>query len=396
MTLQLPAQGVAANAADPDDEPCPVCLSRGLRDLPDPWRGRSLLSDMRTTPERLNRAACLRCGLVRRRRLPALEEQRAIFDNAYSLFSEAPTEYTCQRQAAMAAWVAEVLAGFRPASVLELGCGDGSLLEALGARLSVTDLRGVEPAPRSVAQARRRGVKVLDGFAEERFADRADFCLSVNVIEHVPRPLDFLRSMRDAVSAEGRVAVVCPDGDVPNYELLFYDHLYSFGRNALEVLCARAGLVALRAEKAPPALGPFHLVIARHARDGETPSLPVDAGGARIAAMKERYLLAWSTLQDVLQARIGEARGLVVFGNSDVAALLRVYAPAVWALADACVVDGQPANDCFLDRPLRGYGSLSAPEVIVLGVRPGSQDSVARRLAADGHRVVRWDDVVGA
>ena len=380
-----------------DADRCPVCLGRRFRDLSDPWRSGSLLSDMRTTPERLGRAACLRCGLVRRRHLPRLDEQRGIFDDAYSFVAGPPTEFVRRRQAALTTWMAGALAGFRPASVLELGCGDGSLLEALGVAWPGVSLRGVEPAARSVAEARRRGVQVSTGFAETlAFDGGADLCLSVNVLEHVPGPVEFLRSMRNAVSIDGRVVVVCPDGDIPNYELLIYDHLYSFGRHALEALCARAGLVALRTEKAPAVLGPFHMVVARPARDGETPQSAIDPEGSRVAAAKDAYLTLWSRLEDVLSERVGGATRIVMFGNGDVAALLRLYAPAVWALVAACVVDGEPDVDRFLDRPLYGYGSLSEPSVIVLGVRPGNHDIVATRLVGDGHRVVRWDDVVTA
>ena len=351
---------------------------------------------MRTTPERLARAACLRCGLVRRRQLPLPEEQRAIFDEAYSLFAEKPTAHLRERQAAMAAWVVDALAGFRPTSMLEFGCGDGSLLEALGAMLPGVSLRGIEPAPRSVAEARRRGVHVSMGFAEQLSDGRADLCLSVNVIEHVPSPVDFLCSMRNAVSSDGQIAVVCPDGDVPNYELLFYDHLYSLGRNALETLCARSKLAVLRTQKAPTTLGPFQIMVARPMRDGEQPQPAIEPEGDHIVAAKDDYLVTWSRLEGILRERIGGATSIVVFGNGDVAALLRVYAPAVFTLAAACVIDGEPTVDCFFDLPLRSYSSLRSPRVIVLGIRPGNQDGVARRLNADGHRVVRWDDVVPA
>ena len=377
-----------------DDQACPVCLSQEFRDLGGPGRGCSLRSDMRTVPEPLGRVACLRCGLVRRRRLPHGEEQRAIYGDDYALFAELPTDHALRRQETMAAWMAEALGGFRPGSVLELGCGDGSLLEALRGHFPGAALRGVEPAPRSVAEARRRGVQVSEGFAEAAAMGSADLCVSVNVIEHVSRPLDFLRAMRDAIADGGRIALVCPDGDVPNYELLFHDHLYSYGRGAIEALCARAGLAVLAAGTAPSALGPFRIAIARIA--GEEPSPDVGPCPDAVAEMKEAYLRAWSTLGDVLRTRIGGAERVVVFGNGDVAALLRLYAPAVWALAEACVVDGEPPADRFLDRPLRGYRSLAAPEVIVLGVRPGNHEAVARRLAGDGHRVVRWDDIVAA
>jgi hypothetical protein len=45
---------------------------------------------------------------------------------------------------------------------------------------------------------------------------------------------------------------------------------------------------------------------------------------------------------------------------------------------------------------LRPYSSLPQGSSIVLGVRPGHHDAVACRLADNGHRVVRWNDVVAA
>ena len=379
-----------------DDDLCPVCLSHGLRDLCDPWRGQSLVSDMSTVPDRLGRAACVTCGLVRRRWLPTPDEQHAVFNQAYSLFAEAPSAHAQRRQAAIAQWITEALNGFAPTSILEFGCGDGSLLEAFAAAFPAASLRGVEPAPPAVQQARRRGIEVVAGFAEVAAAGVADVCLSVNVIEHVAQPLDFLRAIRDSVTADGWVVVACPDGDVPNYELLFHDHVFSFSRNALEVLCARAGLIVVGGRLAPTAIGPFQLVVARRARDGERPLAAIDRGGLRIAEAIDAYLAVWSELEEVLLARIGDAEQVYMFGSSDITALLRIYAPAVWALTRACVIDGDPATQTFLDRPLGSYASLQAPQTIVLGLRPGSQDAVARRLAADGHRIVQWNDVVSA
>jgi SAM-dependent methyltransferase len=378
-----------------DNRLCPVCLGADLADLPDPWRGESLLSDLRTTVKRLGRAACLRCGLVRRRCIPPSREQYGIFGDEYSLFAQQPTEHVRERQARLAAWILEALGDFRLGSVFEVGCGDGSLLEALSVLVPAASCGGIDPAPQSVAQAQRRGLSVTKGFAEDITEHDADFCLSVNVIEHVPNPLDFLRSMKRAASTDGRIVIVCPDGDIPNYELLFYDHLYSFDRHSLAALCARADLMTLQMRKAPSTLGPFQMVVARPATD-ERPQPAINSANVALTEAKASYLRAWSRLEDALIERVGNADPIVVFGNSDIAALLRVYAPSLWARVEACVVDGEPSADRFMNRPLRAYSSLPQGSSIVLGVRPGHHDAVARRLAHDGHRVVRWNDVVAA
>jgi SAM-dependent methyltransferase len=332
---------------------------------------------------------------VRRRCIPSSRAQRAIFCDDYSLFAEHATEHVRERQARLAAWILGALGDFRVGSAFEVGCGDGSLLEALNGLLPAASFGGIDPAPRSVTQAQRRGISVTTGFSEDISEHSADLCLSVNVIEHVPNTVEFLRSMRRSVSTDGRIVVVCPDGDVPNYELLFYDHLYSFESHSLASLCARADLIALQMKKAPPNLGPFQMVVARPAKD-ENPQAPITPASGALTAAKASYLRAWSRLENVLLERVGSADHIAVFGNSDVAALLRIYAPSLWACVEVCVIDSEPTADRFIDRPLRPCNSLPPGSSIVLGVRPGNHDAVACRLACKGYRVVRWDDILAA
>jgi SAM-dependent methyltransferase len=378
-----------------DDKLCPACLGPGIASLPDPWRGESLLSDLRTTAKRLGRVACLRCGLVRRGCIPSSRAQNAIYGYEYSLFAQQTTKHVRERQARLAAWILEALGDFRLGTVFEVGCGDGSLLDALSGLVPAASYGGIDPAPQSVAQAQRRGLPVTTGFAEDINERDVDLCLSVNVIEHIPNPVDFLRAMRRTASTDGRIVVVCPDGDIPNYELLFYDHLYSFDSHSLASICARADLTVLQMKKAPPLLGPFQMVVACLATD-ERPQPAINSASRALTEAKAAYLRAWSRLEEVLLERVGNADKIVVFGNSDVAALLSVYAPLLWARVEACVVDGEPTTDRFIDRPLRAYSSLPQGSSIVLGVRPGHHDAVACRLEDNGHRVVRWNDVVAA
>lgn len=386
---------MTADGETVDGKACPVCMGMASTELPDPWQGQSLFSDLSTTTNRLGRVACLQCGLVRRRCMPSLRVQRAVFGDEYSLHAHQANEHVRRRQAAVAEWILGSVGYFRVGSVLEVGCGDGSLLKALNSLLPEASFVGVEPAPQSVLQAQRRGFSVTQGFAEDISQHAADLCLSVNVIEHVPNSADFLRSMRRAISTGGRVVVVCPDGDFPNYELLFYDHLYSLESHSLASLCARAGLIALQLKKAPSSLGPFQMVVARPAQ-AEEPEAPIHRANGALIAAKASYLRAWSTLDQVLLERVGNASRIAVFGNSDIAALLRIYAPSLWAQVEACVIDAEPIADRFIDRPLRLCSSLPQGSTIVLGVRPGNHETIASRLTSDGYRVVRWDDVIAA
>jgi len=76
------------------------------------------------------------------------------------------------------------------------------------------------------------------------------------------------------------------------------------------------------------------------------------------------------------------------------AALLRAYAPRIWARLDHLEID-DPPEAWPLDKPVKRYDPDSRREAL-LAVSPRSQPAVARRLAADGRAAVRFDDLISA
>jgi len=78
-----------------------------------------------------------------------------------------------------------------PRAILEVGCGEGEILELLAARYPQARLVGVDlPDDHLRAEWSRRGVAAEEGDATAlRFADREfDLVLAIEVLEHVPHP----------------------------------------------------------------------------------------------------------------------------------------------------------------------------------------------------------------
>ena len=88
-------------------------------------------------------------------------------------------------------------------------------------------------------------------------------CIAVNVIEHTTDPIAFLTALRAALQPDGMLVIVCPDGGRPGLDLLFVDHVFSFGREHIGTLLSRAGLQRLGASQAPRSLGAFQMAIGR-------------------------------------------------------------------------------------------------------------------------------------
>ncbi len=155
-----------------------------------------------------------------------------------------------------------------PRKVLDIGCGEGRfgalLKERYGAQVT-----GVERDGLAAEKARGRLDRVISGDAEElgRLELEGGFdliCLN-DLLEHIPRPLELLVSLRSMAAPEGRLLLSVPH--VGHGELLLellrnrwdyvpagvlcYDHLRFFTRESLEELLAAAGWEMERIEPIP-------------------------------------------------------------------------------------------------------------------------------------------------
>lgn len=343
-----------------------------------------MTSDFRILDEPLARAACETCGLARRQ---PTSDTTSFYESGYELYAHAPgASRERARQAEYARWIAEVVTA-RPERVLDIGCGNGSLLRALRDLWPDADLCGCDPSPEAIAHGAVPGVRLWRGTLDDVPPDVVtDLAVTINVIEHTPDPLRFLERIRGRMTRGGRLVVVCPDGGQPGVELLFADHLFSFAPPHLEWLVERAGFDVMAASPSPPTLGQFQMVIGRRL-DALRPLPRVAFHPLGRAA----YLERWRALDEHLFARLSPPA--ICFGVGEAAALLRAYAPRAWSLVTACTVDGD-AGGTFGDLPIVALDRVTTSGTVLLGVRPADQPPVAERLRDRFPRVVAWYDLV--
>jgi len=129
-------------------------------------------------------------------------------------------------------------AGLRPASTLEIGCGDGALLCELRAREFGGRLEGVEIAPAAVEITRGRveidAVELYDG--AHLPAEDGDYELGIvsHVLEHVPDPTALLAVPLEANLSARRACKREHASEV--------GHLQRLDRADARAMVARAGL----------------------------------------------------------------------------------------------------------------------------------------------------------
>ena len=143
---------------------CLVCGSDRWVVLPEVGP-QSMASDWRVLAMPLRKRMCPDCGLVSSLAPPP----PGLFEGKYSLYAHAPSAGPGEhrRQQLYARWIvhARERAGqsTTPQSVLDVGCGNASLLLALGERMAVDNVARMRPVSRGGRTRQRRRLQGLAG-----------------------------------------------------------------------------------------------------------------------------------------------------------------------------------------------------------------------------------------
>ena len=117
----------------------------------------------------------------------------------------------------------------RGANILDIGCGSGSLLDMLK-NISLSQI-GVEPCGPYLQSLTKRGYKIYSSASEaiEDNKEMIDYGFSIQVIEHVKNPIEFLKEIRKLIKPGGRLLISTPNRNDILMTLLkdkFYQFFY--------------------------------------------------------------------------------------------------------------------------------------------------------------------------
>lgn len=198
-----------------------------------------------------------------------------------------------------------------PATVIEFGANDGTLIAALQAR----GIRavGVDMAPNVTAQARDRGRDVITGaFGPGMVADlrekvgAADLVTGSNVFAHNADPGGILEAADGVLSPEGVLCLeVMYAGDLLEqlqWDTLYHEHLTFYSLGTLERLLRRFGFEAIDVERIPMHGGSMRLVAARLGRRAPSARVQELTAWERETALNDPA--TWDAFADGCRRRI--------------------------------------------------------------------------------------------
>lgn len=207
--------------------PCPQCGAEQAAPL---WSGYEHEYEG-VSDEQFHFVRCERCTLVRLNPRPDISELSRIYPPEYYAYNYEPSEagkprsLTDRLKARIYTQRIEELVdrldergGPGPVRLLDVGCGDGRLLNwyrasAVGERLQT---HGIELSESAAELARAAGHEVVVGRFEldtELEAAGFDLILALHVIEHVDDPSGFARRAAELLAPGGIFAIATPNCD---------------------------------------------------------------------------------------------------------------------------------------------------------------------------------------
>jgi SAM-dependent methyltransferase len=346
--------------------------------------GRVMTSDSRILDGRPLKVRCSGCGLVRSG-LPVGAEDLEAHYRDYVLASQAsvsePIFFTRDgpvlRSAAIADWIRTSVSAARsaaPRSVLEIGCGEGSVLARLADAWPGCGASGLDLSPAAVPLARSRGLDVAEGdYAAARGSH--DVVAAFAVLEHVGSPRDFLRTLRGVLSPHGVIVVAQPNLEGSSSDLFFVDHLHHFRPEHTAALAAGEGLRELVRATDHPLLAGFALHVFAAADPVDVPVAPhqEELEAVRFWADVFARLDAWLE-------RVG-ARRLAVWGLGQTFMLLSAYT-RLGDVSIALGIDDNPARFADARFPVadaEGLAGLGPDDALIVTFPPSA--TLRARLA---------------
>jgi len=143
-----------------------------------------------------------------------------------------------------------------PFRVLDIGCNDGSQLDAFKELIWRT--YGVDPAENLHSASSAKGHEVICGFWDERTANalpnNINVITSQNAFAHIPDPLAYLKLVREKLSDDGLMFISTSQADMvlnDEFNTIYHEHISFFNVKSMRVLAERAGLYLVDVVKTP-------------------------------------------------------------------------------------------------------------------------------------------------
>ena len=394
---------------------CIVCNDNNWHQLPKSHLNRSVRSDGYILLQSMQKAQCNKCGLVQISHLPDAKKLQELYKDNYNIYDLRPEseKFITGRYKALSQAITNSLAPYKPKTVLEIGCGNGSALQAVQSIWQEAQCIGMEPVTTAVKIAQENNICVYQGMvggqiSEEITKYKYDVIYSIHVIEHTEDPVTFLNNIKSLLKPSGYIIITCPNARTPNLEIMRTDHNFSMTPYHLEEIAKKANLIPLRNTLCPGGgedLDYEHnqLLVCIPKKDNtkiskfnNLPDYLNDVARKKLFDARKKYFDDFDSLDIKIQNRMDHNKKWYCFGSGGWACMLAGYAPNVWKNIEGCVIDGG-SEQMFYGKQIFSYEKIKYNDNIgfIIGTNPAIQQLIEKRLKDEGiDSVICWNDII--
>ena len=384
-----------------NDSKCILCGNDNWLPLPSPGDGQSLTTAGVVVNTPIGKAHCNTCGIVQKVYEEALAQQN-FYETEYAGYYKRPaTEaYHRKRYLKIVEWIDESIAPCRPESILDVGCGQGGAMRVLRNVYPKAKVVGLEPSRHNAHIAEKIGFEVYKKKLGENVClnQKFDVAIAIYVLQHVLDPVDFLKGLKRNLKPGGVAAIVVPNGNRPNIELLWSDQNFAFTAKHLMDLSRLCGFRLLGLYSSPEEISTSWMaVLENDDSEGHVPRQKIELPEENIASVYDarvRYLNSFQAIDHYLCEQLEGKVRVINFGASFWTSILAVYCPRYWSLVDFCAVDG--AEGTIYGKKVIAFERivLSPEDGLTLGVAKDAQERLCHRFLGKGIQPVTWHQLV--
>lgn len=168
--------------------------------------------------------------------------------------------------------------------ILDVGCGKGLLLKTLKRHCASWSFSAIEPSRNAVSYFKKvmPELQVFEGMLEDSpfLNEKFDVIVSNGVLEHVPDPIRFLKTLREMLSDKGILYIGVPNFQNNPFDLFTTDHLSRFSSFNIRYLFENAGLKIEKSLTTDSRVPMWFILSATEIKIQKYPQLVVDQGKA--------------------------------------------------------------------------------------------------------------------
>lgn len=344
--------------------PCPVCGGTDIVETVRRDRLPVLQNYVYPTREaalaaphgRLVVAVCRDCGFAWNREF---EPARLVYEAGYdNTVPSAVMDVHYRETAAYLAQEHDLDGGL----VVDIGCGNGAFLKTLCDEVPTARGLGIDPALEEDWQSADGRVRLVRAaFAAELIPQAPALVVCRHVLEHLPRPVEFLAEVRDGVGPAPCFFEV-PDLrwilEHAAFQDFCYEHCNYFSAESLGELLRRAGLAPATTRMV---FGSQYLAVEASA-GGEVAEAP--AGPATAASVAAYAAREADRIEGVAQRLREAGRPVGVWGMATKGVIFSVLTDPQRSLIDLCLDINVNKQGAFV--PLTGH-MITSPDALIDG-----------------------------